>query len=33
VADRAAIMVHGRIAQSGTPEEMAEAAHSVYLAH
>jgi branched-chain amino acid transport system ATP-binding protein len=32
VADHAAIMVHGRIEQQGTPEEMGEAALSVYLA-
>ena len=32
VATRAAIMVHGRIQQEGTPEEMADAALSVYLA-
>ncbi len=32
VANRAAIMVHGRIEQEGSPEEMAEAALSVYLA-
>ena len=32
VADRAAIMVHGRIEQQGTPAEMADAALSVYLA-
>jgi branched-chain amino acid transport system ATP-binding protein len=32
VAGRAAIMVHGRIEQQGTPEEMAEAALGVYLA-
>jgi branched-chain amino acid transport system ATP-binding protein len=32
VATRAAIMVHGRIQQEGTPQEMAEAALSVYLA-
>ena len=32
VADRAAIMVHGRVEQQGTPEAMAEAAHSIYLA-
>jgi branched-chain amino acid transport system ATP-binding protein len=31
VATRAAIMVHGRITQEGTPKEMAEAALSVYL--
>jgi branched-chain amino acid transport system ATP-binding protein len=31
VATRAAIMVHGRIEQEGTPEEMADAALSVYL--
>ena len=31
VADRAAIMVHGRVAHEGTPEEMAEAAQSAYL--
>jgi branched-chain amino acid transport system ATP-binding protein len=31
VATRAAIMVHGRIQQEGTPAEMAEAALSVYL--
>jgi len=33
VADRAAIMVHGRIEQEGTPAEMGEAALSIYLAH
>ncbi len=32
VATRAAIMVHGRIEQDGTPQEMADAALSVYLA-
>jgi branched-chain amino acid transport system ATP-binding protein len=32
VATRAAIMVHGRIQQEGTPDEMAAAALSVYLA-
>jgi branched-chain amino acid transport system ATP-binding protein len=32
VATRAAIMVHGRIQQEGTPKEMAAAALSVYLA-
>jgi branched-chain amino acid transport system ATP-binding protein len=32
VAGRAAIMVHGRIEQQGTPKEMAEAALGVYLA-
>ena len=32
VATRAAIMVHGRIEQEGTPDEMAEAALGVYLA-
>ena len=32
VATRAAIMVHGRIQQEGTPAEMAEAAVNVYLA-
>jgi branched-chain amino acid transport system ATP-binding protein len=31
VADRGAIMLHGRIAHEGTPEEMAEAAKSAYL--
>jgi branched-chain amino acid transport system ATP-binding protein len=31
VADRAAIMLHGRIAHQGTPAEMAEAAESAYL--
>lgn len=31
VATRAAIMVHGRIQQEGTPEEMADAALRVYL--
>ena len=31
VATRAAIMVHGRIQQEGTPGEMAEAALGVYL--
>jgi branched-chain amino acid transport system ATP-binding protein len=33
VADHAAIMVHGRIEQQGTPAEMGEAALSIYLAH
>ena len=33
VADHAAIMVHGRIEQQGTPTEMADAALSIYLAH
>ena len=33
VADHAAIMVHGRIEQHGTPSEMADAALSIYLAH
>ena len=33
VADHAAIMVHGRIEQQGTPSEMADAAHSIYLGH
>ncbi len=32
VATRAAIMVHGRIEQEGTPKEMGDAALSVYLA-
>ncbi len=32
VADRAAIMLHGRIEQEGTPAEMGEAAMSAYLA-
>jgi branched-chain amino acid transport system ATP-binding protein len=32
VADHAAIMVHGRIEQQGTPADMADAALSVYLA-
>jgi branched-chain amino acid transport system ATP-binding protein len=32
VADRAAIMVHGRIDQEGTPDAMADAALGVYLA-
>jgi len=32
VATRAAIMVHGRIQQEGTPEEMGEAAFGAYLA-
>jgi len=32
VATRAAIMVHGRIEQEGSPREMADAALSVYLA-
>ena len=31
VADRAAIMLHGRVAHEGTPEEMAQAAASAYL--
>ena len=31
VADRAAIMLHGRIAHEGTPREMADAAESAYL--
>ena len=31
VADRAAIMLHGRIAHEGTPDEMAEAAQGAYL--
>jgi branched-chain amino acid transport system ATP-binding protein len=31
VADRAAIMLHGRIAHEGTPEEMAAAAEHAYL--
>jgi branched-chain amino acid transport system ATP-binding protein len=31
VADRAAIMLHGRIAHEGTPQEMADAAQSAYL--
>ena len=33
VADHAAIMVHGRIEQQGTPSDMADAALSIYLAH
>jgi len=33
VADQAAIMVHGRIEQQGTPAEMGDAALSIYLAH
>jgi branched-chain amino acid transport system ATP-binding protein len=33
VADHAAIMVHGRIEQHGTPAEMGDAALSIYLAH
>ena len=33
VADHAAIMVHGRIEQQGTPAEMGDAALSIYLAH
>jgi len=32
VATRAAIMVHGRIEQEGTPQQMADAALSLYLA-
>ncbi len=32
VADRAAIMVHGRIQQEGTPRDMASAAQDAYLA-
>ncbi len=32
VATRAAIMVHGRVTQEGTPQEMADAALGVYLA-
>jgi branched-chain amino acid transport system ATP-binding protein len=31
VANRAAIMLHGRIAHEGTPAEMADAAQSAYL--
>ena len=31
VADHAAIMVHGRIEQQGTPDDMAEAALGSYL--
>jgi branched-chain amino acid transport system ATP-binding protein len=31
VSDRAAIMLHGRVARAGTPAEMAEAAQSAYL--
>lgn len=31
VADRAAIMVHGRIVDQGTPDEMADAAQGAYL--
>ena len=31
VADRAAIMLHGRIAYEGTPAEMADAAETAYL--
>ncbi len=33
VATAAAIMVHGKITQEGSPREMADAALSVYLAH
>ena len=32
VATRAAIMVHGRVQQEGTPREMADAALHIYLA-
>ncbi len=32
VADRAAIMLHGRVEQEGTPAEMSEAAMRAYLA-
>jgi branched-chain amino acid transport system ATP-binding protein len=31
IADRAAIMLHGRIAHEGTPQEMAQTAQSAYL--
>ncbi len=31
VADRAAIMLHGRVVHQGTPQEMADAAVSAYL--
>jgi branched-chain amino acid transport system ATP-binding protein len=31
VADRAAIMLHGRVAHEGTPQEMADAAEAAYL--
>jgi branched-chain amino acid transport system ATP-binding protein len=31
VADRAAIMLHGRVVHEGTPREMADAAQSAYL--
>ena len=31
IADRAAIMLHGRIAHEGTPQEMADEAESAYL--
>ena len=31
VADRAAIMLHGRVVHEGTPEEMADAAQAAYL--
>jgi branched-chain amino acid transport system ATP-binding protein len=31
VANRAAIMLHGRVAHEGTPQEMADAAESAYL--
>jgi branched-chain amino acid transport system ATP-binding protein len=31
VADRAAIMLHGRVAHEGTPQEMAQAAETAYL--
>ncbi len=31
IADRAAIMLHGRIAHEGTPQEMAQTAESAYL--
>jgi branched-chain amino acid transport system ATP-binding protein len=31
VADRAAIMLHGRLAHEGTPREMAQAAETAYL--
>ena len=32
LADHAAIMVHGRVANQGTPQEMADAALTAYLA-
>jgi hypothetical protein len=31
VADRAAIVLHGRVAHEGTPHEMAQAAPAAYL--